>query len=73
MAHGIHIHVQCPHCGKIHDRSTAEAALQDADVVLSGKSFLLNPDFVEDVRTGKTLPLHRSEEANIAYTEELLL
>jgi 2,4-dienoyl-CoA reductase-like NADH-dependent reductase (Old Yellow Enzyme family) len=60
-------------CGKIHDRSTAEAALKDADVVLSGKSFLLNPDFVEDVRTGKTLPLHRSEEANIAYTEELLL
>ena len=54
-------------CGKIHDRSTAEAALQDADVVLSGKSFLLNPDFVEDVRAGKTLPLHRSEEANIAY------
>ena len=60
-------------CGKIHDRSTAEAALKDADVVLSGKSFLLNPDFVEDVRTGKTLPLHRSEEANIAYTKELLL
>jgi 2,4-dienoyl-CoA reductase-like NADH-dependent reductase (Old Yellow Enzyme family) len=60
-------------CGKIHDRPTAEAALKDADVVLSGKSFLLNPDFVEDVRAGKTLPLHRSEEANIAYTEELLL
>jgi 2,4-dienoyl-CoA reductase-like NADH-dependent reductase (Old Yellow Enzyme family) len=60
-------------CGKIHDRSTAEAALKDADVVLSGKSFLLNPDFVEDVRAGKSLPLRRSEEANIAYTEELLL
>jgi len=60
-------------CGKIHDRSTAEAALQDADVVLSGKSFLLNPDFVEDVRAGKSLPLHRSEEANIAYTEAPLL
>jgi 2,4-dienoyl-CoA reductase-like NADH-dependent reductase (Old Yellow Enzyme family) len=60
-------------CGKIHDRSTAEAALQDADVVLSGKSFLLNPDFVEDVRAGKSLPLRRAEEANIAYTEALLL
>jgi 2,4-dienoyl-CoA reductase-like NADH-dependent reductase (Old Yellow Enzyme family) len=60
-------------CGKIHDRSTAEAALQDADVVLSGKSFLLNPDFVADVRAGKSLPLRRAEEANIAYTEELLL
>jgi len=60
-------------CGKIHDRSTAEAALQDADMVLSGKSILLNPDFVEDVRAGKALPLHRSGEANIAYTEEPLL
>jgi len=60
-------------CGKIHDRSTAEAALQDADVVLSGKSFLLNPDFVADVRAGKSLPLRRAEEANIAYTEALLL
>jgi 2,4-dienoyl-CoA reductase-like NADH-dependent reductase (Old Yellow Enzyme family) len=60
-------------CGKIHDRSTAEAALQEADVVLSGKSFLLNPDFVEDVRAGKSLPLRRAEEANIAYTEALLL
>jgi N-ethylmaleimide reductase len=60
-------------CGKIHDRATAEAALQDADMVLSGKSFLLNPDFVEDVRSGKPLPLHRSAEANIAYTDEPLL
>lgn len=60
-------------CGKIYDRSTAEAALQDADMVLSGKSILFNPDFVEDVRAGKPLPLHRSGEANIAYTEEPLL
>ena len=60
-------------CGKIHDRTTAEAALQDADIALSGKSFLLNPDFVEDIREGKSLPLHRSEAANVAYTEEPLL
>lgn len=60
-------------CGKIHDRTTAEAALQDADIALSGKSFLLNPDFVEDIREGKSLPLHRSEAANIAYTDALLL
>ncbi len=60
-------------CGKIHDRTTAEAALQDADIALSGKSFLLNPDFVEDIREGKLLPLHRSEAANVAYTEDPLL
>jgi hypothetical protein len=33
---------------------------------------LLNPDFVEDVRQGKNLPLYASEEANVAYTEEPL-
>ena len=56
-------------CGKIYDRSSAEDALQDADLVLSAKSMLLNPDWVEDVRAGKPLPLYRSEEANIAYTD----
>lgn len=59
-------------CGKIHDRLTAEAALQDADIVLSGKSFLFNPDLVEEIRVGKSLPLYRSEEANVAYTENPL-
>jgi 2,4-dienoyl-CoA reductase-like NADH-dependent reductase (Old Yellow Enzyme family) len=59
-------------CGKIHDRQTAEAALQDADIVLSAKSFLFNPDFVEEVRVGKALPLYRSEEANVAYTDKPL-
>ena len=59
-------------CGKIHDRKSAEEGLQDADIVLSAKSFLLNPDWVEDVRTGDKLPLHKSEEADIAYTEEPL-
>ncbi len=56
-------------CGAIHDRDTAEDALKDADIVLSAKSMLLNPNWVEDVRQGKTLPRHASEEANIAYTE----
>lgn len=55
-------------CGKIHDRDTAADALQDADIALSAKSMLLNPNWVEDVRQGKTLPVYRSEEANIAYT-----
>jgi 2,4-dienoyl-CoA reductase-like NADH-dependent reductase (Old Yellow Enzyme family) len=56
-------------CGKIHDRATAADALKDADIALSAKSILLNPNWVEDVRRSKTLPLYKSEEANIAYTE----
>ena len=60
-------------CGGIHDRATAEDALKDADIILSAKSLLLNPGWVEDVRTGKSLPLHKSEEANIAYTDTQLL
>ncbi len=56
-------------CGGIHDRTSAEEALKDADIVLSAKSILLNPDWVEDVRAGKSLPLHKSEEANIAYSD----
>jgi 2,4-dienoyl-CoA reductase-like NADH-dependent reductase (Old Yellow Enzyme family) len=60
-------------CGQIHDRESVERALQHADIVLSAKSILLNPDWVEDVRSGKTLPLHKSDEANVAYTTEPLL
>lgn len=59
-------------CGKIYDRTSAEDALRDADIVLSAKSILLNPDWVEDVRAEKTLPLHKSEEANVAYTDKPL-
>jgi 2,4-dienoyl-CoA reductase-like NADH-dependent reductase (Old Yellow Enzyme family) len=60
-------------CGKIFDRTSAENALRDADIVLSAKSLLLNPNWVEDVRAGKSLPLYTSEEANIAYTDKALL
>lgn len=56
-------------CGQIHDRATCEDALKDADIALSAKSMLLNPNWVEEVRQGKKLPLHKSSEANIAYTE----
>ena len=56
-------------CGKIFDRASAGEALRDADIALSAKSMLLNPDWVEDVRQGKELRLYASEEANIAYTE----
>ena len=59
-------------CGQIHDRKSAEEALTDADMVLSAKSMLLNPNWVEEVRLGKPLPLFSSEAANVAYTEEKL-
>jgi 2,4-dienoyl-CoA reductase-like NADH-dependent reductase (Old Yellow Enzyme family) len=59
-------------CGKVHDRASAEEALRDADLVLSAKSILLNPNWVEDIRSGKPLPARRSEEANVAYTETRL-
>jgi len=32
----------------------------------------LNPDWVENVQSGKQLPLYKSEEANVAYTDEPL-
>ena len=59
-------------CGRIHNRRSAEEALQDADIILNGKSFLLDPDWVEDVRAGKEMAPYQSEEANIAYTDEPL-
>jgi 2,4-dienoyl-CoA reductase-like NADH-dependent reductase (Old Yellow Enzyme family) len=59
-------------CGKIYDRHSAEQALKDADIVLSAKSLLLNPNWVEDIRGGKPLPLYTSDQANIAYTDKVL-
>ena len=59
-------------CGGIYDRASAEEALLDADIVLSGKSSLLNSDWVEDVRVNKELSRYRSEEADVAYTPEPL-
>ena len=54
---------------EVAERRSADDALRDADMVLSAKSILLNPNWVEDLRTGKELPLHRAEEANVAYTD----
>lgn len=54
-------------CGRIYDRATAEDALMDADIVLSGKSLLLNPNWVADLRAGKTLSPFQSSDADIAY------
>ena len=56
-------------CGKIYDRASAEDALEHADIVLSAKSILLNPNWVADLRNGKEMPLFDSKEAGIAYTE----
>jgi 2,4-dienoyl-CoA reductase-like NADH-dependent reductase (Old Yellow Enzyme family) len=55
-------------CGKIHDRRSAELALADADLVLSGKSMLLNPGWIGDIKANRDLPLYGSEEAGVAYT-----
>jgi len=59
-------------CGGIFDRATADKALEDADIILSAKSLLLNPDWVEDIRTSKPMERYQSEAANIAYTTEPL-
>ncbi len=59
-------------CGGIYDRESAEDAIQNADIVLSAKSLLLNPNWVEDVRANKPLHRYKSEEADIAYTNEPL-
>ncbi|WP_022664459.1 NADH-dependent flavin oxidoreductase [Desulfospira joergensenii] len=56
-------------CGKIYDRKSADQALDHADLVLSGKSMLLNPDWVTDLEASRELKVYSSEEAGIAYTE----
>ena len=45
-------------CGSIYDRASADDALNDADIILSGKSLLLNPNWVEDIRANKELNRH---------------
>jgi 2,4-dienoyl-CoA reductase-like NADH-dependent reductase (Old Yellow Enzyme family) len=56
-------------CGRIYDRATAEEAILDADIVLSGKSLLLNPDWVSDIGNNKPLNPRTNEESNVAYTD----
>ncbi len=55
-------------CGNIFDRASADDALKDADIVLSGKSLLLNPDWVADIRENKPLKPRTGAEADVAYT-----
>lgn len=59
-------------CGRIYDRETADAAVADADMVLSAKSLLLNPGWVYDIRSRKPMPSRTNKESNIAYTPEPL-
>jgi 2,4-dienoyl-CoA reductase-like NADH-dependent reductase (Old Yellow Enzyme family) len=56
-------------CGKIYDRASADKALENADVILSAKSMLLNPNWVADLKARKPMPEYTSEEANVAYTD----
>jgi len=56
-------------CGKIYDRASAERAMKDADIILSAKSILLNPNWVADLQAGTPLEAYESEDANIAYTD----
>jgi 2,4-dienoyl-CoA reductase-like NADH-dependent reductase (Old Yellow Enzyme family) len=56
-------------CGNIYDRVTANQALEDADIILSAKSMLLNPNWVADLQAGQAMKEYTSEEANIAYTD----
>ncbi|MBU0994572.1 MAG: NADH-dependent flavin oxidoreductase [Proteobacteria bacterium] len=60
-------------CGKIYDRKSADDALKDADIILSAKSMLLNPNWVQDLRDDKPVSLYKSEDANVAYTDQVLL
>ncbi|KPK25250.1 MAG: NADH-dependent flavin oxidoreductase, partial [Desulfobacterales bacterium SG8_35_2] len=59
-------------CGRIYDRASADQALEDADIILSAKAILLNPNWVADLEAGKPMEAYTSEEANIAYTEKPL-
>ena len=56
-------------CDRIHDRASGEEALGDADIVLSRKSLLLNPDWIAHLRAGKPMAPYSSGDANIAYTD----
>jgi 2,4-dienoyl-CoA reductase-like NADH-dependent reductase (Old Yellow Enzyme family) len=56
-------------CGRIYDRASADKALEDADIILSAKSILLNPNWVADLQAEKSMKAYESDEASIAYTD----
>ncbi len=56
-------------CGMIFDRTSAEDALNYSDIVLSGKSMLLSPNLLEDMKNNKELTPYKYEDADIAYTD----
>ena len=59
-------------CGIIYDRASADKALEDADIILSAKSILLNPNWVADLQAEKSMEAYESDEASIAYTDTSL-
>lgn len=59
-------------CGKIYDKKSAVQAIADADIILSAKSLLLNPNWIQDIQQDKDLPCYASEEAAVAYTKTVL-
>lgn len=59
-------------CGRIYDRTSADKALEDADIILSAKSMLLNPHWISGLQEDKPMQVYTSEEADIAYTDQPL-
>lgn len=59
-------------CGGIYDRDTADRALYTADVALSGKSLLLNPSWLGDVKHRRIVRPFGREDTAVAYSGELL-
>lgn len=59
-------------CGGIYDRKTAQDAIESSDMILIGKSLLLNHNWLGDIKEGKELKPFSSDDANIAYTAEPL-
>lgn len=56
-------------CGMIYDRLSADDALNFADIILSGKTMLLNPNWVEDLKNNKELKPFEYQDADVAYTD----
>lgn len=56
-------------CGMIYDRDSAEDALNFSDIILSGKSMLLNPHWFEDISDNKELKPFEYADADVAYTD----
>ncbi|AJR05311.1 NADH-dependent flavin oxidoreductase [Photobacterium gaetbulicola] len=59
--------------GGVYDKETANAALQNADLVLVGKSLLLNPNWYHFANAGWPLKKLTRENSKVAYGELILI